>query len=147
MIWTKFLIFPLLSILPRLSLASPAVFHTTDSASHIGFLHPSDLTLTRRQVIDSSNEIPSTCSSACPNSLLNKVTSCSTTAQEKLKACLCGKGSAFLDQWSTCDACLVMAFSANGQTYTSWKPDCTGVKSSGEQSFATSVAVANSNRG
>ena len=133
MIWAKLIIVLLLSILPQLALASPAI----NVLSHIGFLPHLAGTLTRRITsIDSKDDIPPTCTSACPDSLVTAITSCSASTRKKVAECQCGKGSAVLDQWTKCDTCLEAAFAADGITYTSYKPNCMGMKkSAGERSF------------
>ena len=136
MIWAKLLIVLLLSILPQLALASPASPPAINVLSHIGFLPLPDGSHTRRTTAD----IPPSCTSACPDSVITAITSCSTSTstQEEVTQCQCGKGSAVLDQFTECDTCVEAAYVAIGIPYTTYKPNCTGVKkSAGERSFCS----------
>ena len=140
MIWSKLLIVPLTLIL-SLALASPGVRPTI-----MEFLPQSEPSLSKRYTYDTTN-IPRACLLACPTSFLKHLSRCSGYKSEvSVEKCLCRNGSDFLDQWDKCDLCLETLYVDTGETYVSFKPDCSSVENSaGEQILETSVGVANAN--
>ena len=130
---TNILLTTLLSLLLHLHLS----LASTVALPAVGYIHPptsrspSPFTLTKRAVtvINGPEDIPSTCKSACPDSLFTTIKSCTFKSVAKYKSCLCGKGQDFLDQWSSCDACLERGIDTY---YESNKPDCTKISSEGE---------------
>jgi len=131
---TPFLLLTILLSLPlhvHLPLASAVALPA------IGYIHPptsrspSPFTLIKRASsgdIRGPEDIPSTCKSACPDSFFKTGDSCSQEPAGEMEACLCGKGQDFLDQWSSCDACLEKLF----DDHKSRKPDCTKISSESE---------------
>ena len=130
MTWAKLSIVLLLLILPEFALTSLVAPPGMNTFSHAGFLPPSDATLMSRDddVFNSPDDIPSKCKSACPDSFLTDVTSCTAKTNRKVKQCQCTKGPALLDQWTKCDDCMKVEWVAPGETYISNKPKCKNAK-------------------
>jgi len=86
-------------------------------------------------LVDSTDDIPPACKSACPDSFINSSSNCTASRRTELRSCQCTKESHLLDQWTKCDACLEVEWVTPGEIYQSFKPNCTGFRSLGERSF------------